>query len=78
MSNEKIKKAEKIWYDTWVEQGRLDEGTCTLGNCIKTIYGDVSAPPVQGNISKSKSKGPALEYLAEQGIQADYYDGVMD
>jgi len=33
---------------------------------------------VQGNISASRSKDPALRYLEDKGINAFYYDGWMD
>ena len=75
---DKLKKAERIWYDTWVDMGKEDAGTCTLGNCIETPYGKVKSPPVQGNMSKYASAHKAIEFLQENGIPAEYYDGRMD
>ena len=73
------KKAEKLWYDTWVEQGKEDIGTCTLGTHIVTEVGvRIQAPPVQGNMSKFYSSEPVLQFLAEHGISAKYEDGRVD
>ena len=73
-----LEQARKIWFDTWVEQGREDIGSCTLGNCIITKAGKVPSPPVQGNLSKYRSADKAIEFLNKQGLSASYYDGVMD
>lgn len=70
--------AEDIWYNTWVEMGSKDEGTCCLGKCIKTEFGKIASPPVQGNISASESSKEALKYLRNRKIKATYFDGYMD
>lgn len=73
------KQAEKLWYDTWVKQGKKDIGTCTLGTHIITSVGiRIQAPPVQGAMSKFYSSEPVLQFLAEHGISAKYEDGRID
>ena len=73
--------ATRIWYDEWVKQGKTDEGTCCGGKCIrdrKTGRTLATSPPVQGNLSASRSSGPALDYLRDLGFDAYYDDGWMD
>lgn len=73
-----LNQAENLWYTTWINEGKKDEGTCTLGNCIKTPYGKVDAPPAQGNVTKYQTAQPVLQFLADNGIIGTYYDGRMD
>ena len=82
--------AHSIWVKEWRKQGSKDEGTCTGGRGItitflyprckypKWNYKIVDAPPVQGNISASKSVKPALKYLQDKGIECEYFDGWMN
>ena len=83
------KKAQDLWYEEWKNQGGKDEGTCCGGKAIRVYFipkgkRKVEEVPiaacswVQGNISASKSVAPALAYLAQMGIEAEYYDGWMD
>jgi len=81
--------AEHIWYDEWQAQGGEDEGTCCGGKGLEVYVvearGRTAKPTnivrcyfVQGNLSASRSCGPALEYLKNLGIDASYNDGWMD
>ena len=73
--------ATEIWYNEWVKQGRTDVGSCCGGKCIRSrITGAklADSPPVQGNLSASRSVKPALDYLIEQGHAAYFDDGWMD
>jgi hypothetical protein len=85
----KLNIAENAWYNEWVDQGKQNLGTCCLGKGIQIWYRGprkrsavpltvVPSPPCQGNVSAYKSSGPAMEYLKECGIEAEYYDGRMD
>ena len=78
-----------IWYDEWFRQGSTDEGSCCGGIGIQVWAGlprkrsaklvtVVPGPPCQGNVSAFRSVGPALKFLADHGIDAEYYDGWMD
>jgi hypothetical protein len=84
-----LQAAQDIWYSTWTDQGRKDEGTCCGGKGIEVWYlgpRKRSAEPrrvipctwVQGNLSASRSVQPALDYLKANGIEASYDDGWMD
>jgi hypothetical protein len=84
-----LRTAEQIWFDTWVAQGSIDEGSCCGGKGLSVDFvrprqryprtrNVVRCEFVQGNISAYKSHGPALEYLKEHGIYARYNDGRMD
>ena len=76
-----MNKATEIWYDEWVKQGKTDVGTCCGGKCIRDRRTDrvlATSPPVQGNISASRSVQPALDHLTELGYDAYYDDGWMD
>ena len=81
--------AQQIWYDEWVSQGSQDIGSCCGGKAIRVYFvgkgcrkyemqSVVKCSWVQGNISASRSVQPALDYLAANGIEAEYYDGWMD
>jgi hypothetical protein len=81
--------AQNLWYQEWKAQGEDDNGTCTGGKALQIWFvGKGKRKPVQiaicrcdwvqGNISASRSKDPALEYLEGKGINATYYDGWMD
>ncbi len=83
------RQAEDIWYAEWQRQGSKDEGTCCVGKSIEVWYvaprKRVAMPRklvrcnwVQGNLSASRSVGPALKFLKEHGIEATYDDGNMD
>ena len=82
-------RAEQIWHETWIAQGRRDEGSCCGGKGLSVEFvrprqrypreiNVVSCNWVQGNVSASKSHGPALQYLKDNGINARYNDGWMD
>lgn len=74
-----LKEAKSIWLRTFIEQGRNDEGTCTLGDNISTPYGKIQAPvQMQGNVAKWKTAQPVLQFLAANGIKAEYNEGRMD
>ena len=84
-----LRMAEWIWYDTWVAQGSIDEGSVCGGKGLEVVCvrpreryprsrNIVSCNFVQGNVAAAKSHGPALEYLKENGINATYNDGWMD
>jgi hypothetical protein len=81
--------AQNIWYQNWKEKGAEDQGTCTGGKSLQVWYiGKGKRKPievsisrcdwVQGNLSASRTKAPALEYLEAKGIKAFYNDGWMD
>ena len=82
-------RAEAFWYSEWEKQGARDEGTCCGGKGIRVWYAGprkqsaelirvINSPPCQGNVSAYRSVGPALEFLKEIGVDAEYYDGWMD
>jgi hypothetical protein len=74
-----LKEAKSIWLRTFIEQGSNDEGTCTLGDNISTPYGKIQAPvQMQGNVAKWKTAQPVLQFLAANGIKAEYNEGRMD
>jgi hypothetical protein len=84
-----LRKAEQIWFETWVAQGSVDQGSCCGGKGLEASVikprqryprtrNVVSCNFVQGNISAQNSHGPALEFLRENGIDATYNDGWMD
>jgi len=84
-----IDAAENMWYQEWVKQGTVDQGTCCGGKAIQVVFigkgcrkyemlSIVNCGFVQGNIAASKSVQPVLDYLAINGIKAQYYDGWMD
>lgn len=77
-NSEYKKKAERMWYDNWVELGSKDQGTCVLGTHIDSSVGKISPPPVQGNVSKYESAKVVMDYLDAEGIRYDYHDGRMD
>ena len=81
--------ARDIWYEEWEKQGSTDEGSVCLGKGLEVWHIAprkrnprarvvVPAPPVQGNLSASRSHAPALEFLKSVGVEATYYDGWMD
>tara|TARA_R100000306_G_scaffold60880_1_gene62128 strand:- start:306 stop:560 length:255 start_codon:yes stop_codon:yes gene_type:complete len=78
--------AEKIWLEDWINEGRQDYGTCTLGKCLEVFSNDnphktifqVEAPPVQGNISAYDSHFRAGELIKSYGYGFRYNDGIMD
>ena len=82
-------QAQDIWYQAWQNQGGEDIGSCCGGKAIRVYfigkgcrrYEMQSVVPcsfVQGNIAASRSVQPALDFLADNGIEAEYYDGWMD
>jgi hypothetical protein len=84
-----FRMAELIWWETWVAQGSIDEGSCCGGKGLEVDFvrprqryprrrNVVGCNFVQGNVAAYKSHGPALEYLKENGIDAKYNDGWMD
>ena len=84
-----FRRAEQIWFETWVAQGSIDEGSCCGGKGLEVDFvrprqryprtrNVVSCDFVQGNIAAHKSHGPALQYLKDNGIDARYNDGWMD
>lgn len=84
-----IDAAKNMWYQEWVNQGAVDEGTCCGGKAIQVVFlgkgcrkyemlSIVGCGFVQGNVAASKSVKPVLDYLAANGIEAEYYDGWMD
>lgn len=84
-----IKSAEYLWYQNWLDNGGIDEGTCCGGKAIQVYYigkgkrklsvkSIVPCSFVQGNVAAAKSVKPVLEFLEQNGIKASYYDGWMD
>jgi len=84
-----IDAAKNMWYQEWVKQGAVDEGTCCGGKAIQVVFlgkgcrkyeklSIVGCGFVQGNVAASRSVKPVLEFLAANGIEASYYDGWMD
>ena len=82
-------EAGEIWYQNWQKQGAEDIGTCCGGKAIRVPYlgkGQrnyemkevVYCGFVQGNVAAERAVGLALEFLAANNIQAEYYDGWMD
>lgn len=85
---EVIVLAKNIWFNSWVEDGKKDQGTCCLGKGIILEGGvnwggytsvDIDSPPVQGNISAYQTSDAAMQFVKANGYpDAVYYDGVMD
>ena len=84
-----LRMAAQIWFETWVAQGSIDEGSCCGGKGLEVDFvrprqryprtrNVVSCDFAQGNIAAYKSHGPALKYLKENGIDARYNDGWMN
>jgi len=84
-----LRMAGRIWWETWVSQGSIDEGACCVGKGLEVDFvrprqryprtrNVVGCDFVQGNVAAYKSHGPALEYLKENGIDARYNDGGID
>lgn len=74
-----LNQALEIWIQEYINQGCNDEGTCTLGDNISTPYGKIKAPiQMQGNVAKWKTAQPVLQFLAANGIKAEYNEGRMD
>jgi hypothetical protein len=84
-----LREAKRLWDSEWELQGATDEGSCCGGKGIEIWIraprkrsaeprNVISSPPVQGNISAQRSVKPALEYLAQNGIEATYNDGWVD
>ena len=84
-----FEEAQKIWFNTWSEQGSVDEGSCCGGKGLQVFYVAPrcrSAKPlnivdcnfVQGNISAQLSSKKALDFLKSKGIEATYNDGWLD
>ena len=79
LSHMVLGKAKQLWVNEFFNQGCNDEGTCTLGDHIATPYGTIRAPnQMQGNVAKWKTAQPVLKFLADNNIDAKYYEGVMD
>ena len=78
LMHEVLKRAKDIWTQEWFKV-LDDEGTCTLGDHIATPYGTIRAPnQMQCNVAKWKTAQPALKFLADNNIDAKYYEGRMD
>ena len=78
LMHEILNQAKHIWVQEWLEL-RKDEGTCTLGDHIATPYGKIRAPnQMQGNVAKWKTAQLVLKFLADNNINAKYYEGRMD
>ena len=84
-----IAAAKEMWYQEWAKLGIGDVGSCCGGKAIRVYYlgkgcrnvAEKSIVPcsfVQGNVAAYKSVQPVLDYLAANGIEAEYYDGWMD
>ena len=84
-----LREAERIWFDTWVAQGSIDEGSCCGGKGLEVDFvrprqryprtiNVARCNFVQGNVAAQKSCEPALKFLKENGINARYNDGWMD
>ena len=84
-----LRNAEWIWFETWVAQGSIDQGSCCGGKGLEVDFvrpreryprttNVVSCNFVQGNVAAQLSCEPALQYLKEHGINARYNDGWMD
>tara|TARA_R110000803_G_scaffold42024_1_gene90186 strand:+ start:550 stop:882 length:333 start_codon:yes stop_codon:yes gene_type:complete len=84
-----ISAADRMWHKEWELQGEKDEGSCCLGKAIQLYYipprarnykkkSIIQSPPTQGNISASQSVQPALDFLKSMGVEAFYYDGILD
>lgn len=84
-----IKAAESVWYQSWLDNGGQDIGSCCGGKAIRIYYlgkgkrnvvekSIVPCSFVQGNVAAAKSVASALEFLAAHGIVGEYYDGWMD
>jgi hypothetical protein len=74
-----LNQALEIWTQEYINQGCNDEGTCTLGDNISSPYGKIQAPvQMQGNVAKWKTAQPVLQFLAANGIKAEYNEGRMD
>ena len=82
-------QAGDIWAAEWERQGSTDEGSCCGGKGIRIwaalprkrsakLVTIIHSPNCQGNISAQKSVDPALKFLADHGVDAEYYDGWMD
>ena len=84
-----LNEAAAIWEREWERQGSTDEGSCCGGKGIQVWFAAprkrsaelttvVRSPSVQGNLSASRSVGPALAFLKHRGVDAEYYDGWMN
>jgi hypothetical protein len=84
-----IEAAKQIWYQSWLAMGGKDVGSCCGGKAIRVYYlgkgkrnvvekSIVPCSFVQGNVAAANSVKPALDFLALNGIEAEYYDGWMD
>ena len=83
-----IQRAKQIMHDEHEANGFDDRGTCVLGAGIELWVvkpgGRVANPEVvigqvaQGNVSSHAAAKPAIEFLAEHGIEARWADGRMD
>ena len=84
-----LRMAAQIWFETWVAQGSIDEGSCCGGKGLEVDFvrprqryprtrNVVSCDFAQGNIAAYKSHGPALKYLNENGCEDRYNDGWMN
>jgi len=82
-------QAGRLWFEEWQKQGAADTGTCCGGKSLRVWYLEkrkripcelpiARCNWVQGNLAASRSVKPALDYLKEHGIEAEYYDGWMD
>ena len=80
MSNQAnlLRKAEQIMLSEWRENEYEDRGTCVLGAGIM-VNGSVAISQVtQGNMSSYSAAKPAIKFLNDNGIDARWYDGIMD
>jgi len=79
-------QALQVWGVAALEEG--DKGTCVRGAGIKVYMLPkgcryvrecmVVSQPVQGNLTLTKTVGPALQLLKNEGIECWYTEGYMD
>jgi len=83
------KEAEDRWAEDWRDQGAVDLGTCCIGKGLRVYVANAGDKRprevtiargdfVQGNVAAYQTHHVALQYLAEMGVEAEYYDGRMD
>lgn len=81
--------AESLWYNEWLGKGQPDQGSCTLGKGFDVYFLPKRARKpirrkivrcnfVQGNVTAYETGRVVKDFLAQQGVQAEYDDGIMD
>ena len=73
-----LRKAEQIMHDEWKANGYDDRGTSVILAGIKVDGSVVIKQVNQGNLSSYAAAKPAIKFLNEHGIDACWYDGIMD